>query len=99
MARNKKSTTPTTTTEIVTPALMSLPKLPKAARKPKPLHACACGCGGTTTARFMPGHDSRLKGWVLRVERNIVKLADIPEGERQAVAAHMKAAKATSAAA
>lgn len=89
-------TTPATPVSV---GLVALPKLPKAARKPKPLVPCACGCGSTTTRTFAPGHDSRLKGWVLRVERNIVKLADIPDGERQAVAAHMKAAKAAQTAA
>lgn len=81
------------------PKLPALPKLPKAARKPKPLHACSCGCGGTTFGRFCPGHDSRLHGWALRVEKGVVKLEAIPDGERQAVDAFLKAkAKATKAA-
>lgn len=75
----------------VAPKLPALPKLPKAARKPKPLHACSCGCGGTTFGKFCPGHDSRLHGWVLRVEKAVVKLADIPDGQRQAVEAALKA--------
>lgn len=65
--------------------LPPLPKLPKAARKPKALHACRCGCGQQTASRFCPGHDSRLKGWCLRVNRGVVKLADIPSGERERV--------------
>lgn len=79
-------------------ALAPLPKLPARARKPRPQVQCACGCGALTGRTFAPGHDSRLKGWVLRVERGIVKLADIPDGERQAVAAHIKAQKQSSAA-
>lgn len=58
------------------PKLPALPKLPKA-RKPKPLVACECGCGGTTTRRFCPGHDGRLHGWVLRVERGLVTLDQV----------------------
>ena len=86
-------------TVAVVPALAALPKMPKAARKPKALVPCGCGCGGTTTRSFAPGHDSRLKGWVLRVERGVVKLADIPDGERQAVKAAIAAkASATKAA-
>lgn len=32
--------------------------------KPK-LNHCLCGCGGTTRKTFAPGHDARLKGWML----------------------------------
>jgi hypothetical protein len=46
---------------------------------------CSCGCGGLTQSRFMPGHDSRLRAWVLKVERGLVALDQIPDGERQAV--------------
>lgn len=95
MAKNKQTdgqgAVETVVVAVPVPKLAPLPKMPKAARKPKPLHACACGCGGTTAGRFAPGHDSRLKGWALRVERGVVKLADIPDGERQAVQAHLKA--------
>lgn len=79
--------------------LPALPALPKAARKPKPLHDCECGCGGQTHSRFVPGHDSRLHAWILRVERDVIKLADVqPEGTRKVVAARMKAQKSTAAA-
>lgn len=68
-----------------------LPPLPRAKAKPKTLKPCECGCGGQTTKRFVPGHDSRQRGWVLRVERGYVKLSEIPDGERQAVAAVLRA--------
>lgn len=75
--------------------LPALPKLPRAPRKPKPVRPCECGCGGSTKSRFVPGHDGRLHGWVLRVERGVVKLADIqPEGVQIAVAAALRAKQA-----
>jgi hypothetical protein len=43
---------------------------------------------------FMPGHDGRPKGWMLRIERGIIKLADVPDGERQVVAKLLKAKQA-----
>lgn len=73
-------------------SLPALPKLPRK-RKAKEPKQCACGCGGMTKGgRFIAGHDSRLKGWLLRVERGLVKIADIPTaGERAAVEAHLAA--------
>lgn len=77
--------------------LSDLPALPRA-RKSKPPQDCACGCGlKTKGGSFIPGHDGRPKGWALRVERGIVKLADIPEGERKVVAALLKVRKAEAA--
>lgn len=73
-----------------------LPRLPaiKRQRKPKPARPCSCGCGGETKGgRFIPGHDSRLKGWLLRIERKIVTLDQIPEGERAAVLLHLNPVK------
>lgn len=76
-----------------TKTLVAIPK-PKRERKAKPAKACSCGCGGMTKGgRFIPGHDSRLHAWCRAVEKKLVALADIPEGERQAVEAHMNAAK------
>lgn len=92
-ARAEAASQPQAETQVltpITPKLAPLPKLPKAPRKPKPLHACSCGCGGTTTGRFCPGHDGRLKGWAIRVERGVIALADIPDGERQAVERHLQ---------
>ena len=69
--------------------LSPLPPLPSSSRR-RPVVACACGCGGDTQRRFVPGHDSRLRGWMLRVERGILTLADVASqgslGEAEAVA-------------
>lgn len=46
-------------------------------RHPGP-RQCECGCGGPTKNRFMPGHDSILRAWVLRVERGVMRLDEIP---------------------
>lgn len=66
---------------------VALPPLPRVPRVSKPAsNPCECGCGGLTHARFMPGHDSYLRGWVLRVDRGLVALSDIPDaGVREAV--------------
>lgn len=76
-----------------------LPALPRAASKQKPEVDCACGCGAKTRSTFYPGHDSRLKGWALRIARNVLTLDDMvtkfetSEGEKAAVAAHIKQLK------
>lgn len=79
------------TPKVTKSGLPAMPRLPRA-RKPKPAQDCSCGCGGQTRGgRFIPGHDSRLKGWLLRVERKVVTLDQIPEGEREAVKRHLAA--------
>lgn len=76
-----------------------LPNLPRGAGKPKALKPCECGCGLQTKSKFAPGHDSRLRGWALRIARGLVKLEDITgkyecsQGEQDAVAAHVKQLK------
>ena len=76
-----------------------LPALPRAASKQKPLVPCACGCPAMTRSTFYPGHDSRLKGWALRIARGVLTLADMTEkygcveGEQKAVEAHIKQLK------
>lgn len=68
----------------------SLPTLPSLPSIRRSLRSCECGCGGSTQRRFVPGHDSKLRAWVIRVERDIVKLEDIPhDGIREAVAREM----------
>ena len=71
--------------------LAPLPALPKMARMPRPkTNKCVCGCGQPTGNRFVPGHDSRLRGWVLRLERGLVKPEEIPAGEREAAMRELK---------
>lgn len=73
--------------------LPSLPSLPSSARS-RDLKPCECGCSGLTQRRFVPGHDSILKAWRIRVERDVVKLEDIPhDGLRAAVARELGLAK------
>ena len=70
-----------------------LPKMPRAKRsKKKTPKECECGCGDMTAGgRFIPGHDSKLKAWALRVERKVIALKDIEHpGIRAAVAKLMK---------
>lgn len=68
-----------------------LPPLPRAGKKQKPQKECECGCQQLTRSRYVPGHDSYLRGWVLRVERKIVKISEVPEQHQAAVKREMKA--------
>lgn len=88
----KKTTTAAKPRQSAT-GLPPMPALPKA-RKNRPEKPCECGCGTTTKSKFAPGHDSYLKGWVLRVERGVVKIADVPDFCRAKVAAMVKERKA-----
>lgn len=42
---------------------------------------CLCGCGASTNAGrwFVQGHDARVKGWLLRVERGEMMVKDLPK--------------------
>jgi hypothetical protein len=48
---------------------------PKREKVPATVRKCSCGCGGETTGYFVPGHDARFKGKLLRAERG----EDTPE--------------------
>lgn len=75
-------------------SLVALPALPKIGRAPKPkTNECECGCGELTASTFVPGHDSRLRGWAIRLERGLVKAAAFPglPGELKAAQAFLKA--------
>lgn len=72
----------------------ALPRLPRLPRKPKEGKPCACGCPGKTRGgRFLPGHDSKLLAWALRVERKLIKLSEVPEMHREAVRKQMTVAR------
>lgn len=57
------------------------PKATKAKKEkaPKTVRACRCGCGGQTTAYFVPGHDARFKGWLKKIERGEMEPKDLPK--------------------
>lgn len=57
--------------------LTRLPAMPGGARKARALNRCECGCNGLTGNRFVPGHDARLHGWKLRVQRALL----VPGGD------------------
>jgi hypothetical protein len=63
-------------------SLPSLPSLPSV-RRVRPSRPCACGCGAPTKSTWFPGHDGRATGWAIRVERGVMKLADVPANERR----------------
>jgi len=51
------------------------PKAPK----PRKTHDCVCGCGIETLSVFAPGHDARVKGLLLKVERGELSRDAVPE--------------------
>ena len=50
------------------------------AKKAKSTHDCICGCKRETMGLYAPGHDARVKGILISVERGKLPVADIPEG-------------------
>lgn len=57
---------------------------PKAAKAKGPVsrdNACKCGCGEMTSKHFVPGHDARFKGWMLKIERGQAKKTDLLTAE------------------
>lgn len=63
-------------------AAKSAPKAKKArvAKAPKGDNVCTCGCKGKTGGFFVPGHDARFKGQLLKVERGQLKPEDLKVG-------------------
>ena len=57
-------------------SLPALPALPSSARV-RPSRSCVCGCGGVTQRSFVPGHDARLKGLIIRVLAGVMSLDDV----------------------
>lgn len=62
----KSNTTPKPHKPTLPPTRRTLSKRP-----------CCCGCGQLTGREFAQGHDARLKGWLLRLERGEVGLAEV----------------------
>ena len=57
---------------------------PKKEKAPKVMKACTCGCGGQTASYFIPGHDARFKGWLLKIEKGEASPEDlIPKKVRE----------------
>lgn len=50
----------------------------KKAKAEKTVRACRCGCGGQTTAYFVPGHDARWKGWMKKIELGKMEPKGLP---------------------
>ena len=48
-------------------------------KKLKKTHDCLCGCGGETFGLFAPGHDARVKGILLKIERGDMGKEAVPE--------------------
>ena len=61
--------------------MTKLPSMPKA-RKAKPLHDCACGCGQQTKSTWFPGHDGRATGWAVRILKGLLTLEQVPANEQ-----------------
>jgi len=55
------------------------PAAAPAPKKPASTHDCLCGCGRETLSLYAPGHDARVKGIILKVERGQMKPEDVPE--------------------
>lgn len=70
-----------------------LPRLPQISKSTtRAWGKCACGCGGGTQSTFVPGHDARQKGIIIRLVRGVMTEADIAEWGGEAVlVATMKA--------
>lgn len=58
-------------------------KKERAPKAEKVVRACRCGCGGQTTAFFVPGHDARWKGWMKKIELGKMEPKDLPEGTQK----------------
>lgn len=70
-----------------------LPRLPQMSTSTtRSWGKCACGCGGGTQSTFVPGHDARQKGIILRVVRGLMTLTDVAEwGGEEVLVATLKA--------
>lgn len=50
----------------------------KAAKTPKALNLCGCGCGSGVKANFVPGHDAKLHSWIGKLAKGTMSLSDLP---------------------
>jgi hypothetical protein len=59
---------------------------PKAADGTTGTNACLCGCGTKVKRLFAQGHDARVHGWLLAVEREERTKSSLPEITQRALA-------------
>lgn len=64
-------------------AKASVKKAAGAKRTGPATNKCKCGCGGVSRGFFVPGHDARFKGLLLKIERGELELS---KGLKKAVA-------------
>jgi hypothetical protein len=57
----------------------------RAEKPPKTVRQCACGCGGQTSGHFVPGHDSRLHGWIRKLADGRMDPKELPAKVRSAL--------------
>lgn len=57
----------------------------KAAKAPKTVRKCYCGCGEETTSYFAPGHDARWHGWVKKLASGVLKPADLTSQQKKSL--------------
>lgn len=58
------------------------PAKPAKEKKLAATRDCLCGCGLETSGKFRPGHDARVKGMLLKVERGDEAVTSLPESLR-----------------
>jgi hypothetical protein len=52
-------------------------RAPKQSKAAKTVRDCICGCGGKTGGAFVPGHDARFKGWLIKIAKGESKPSDL----------------------
>lgn len=60
-------------------AATATPKTKKE-KKVRKTHDCICGCGQETGGLYAPGHDARVKGILLKIERGDLEKTAVPAG-------------------
>lgn len=83
-AKARKATAATTGDAVAAPGSTGPAKVKKerAPKAEKTVRACRCGCGGQTTAYFVPGHDARWKGWMKKIEMGKKEPKELADGTK-----------------
>lgn len=50
-------------------------------KKEREIRECKCGCGGSTYAHFVPGHDAQFKGKLLKIEKGEAQPSEVLNDE------------------